>query len=93
MKYIYMKNDNVCEVIPGEDPNFPGVPVTERYAPDFLAQCVEVADEIEVRSGMVYNPDAAAFTEKKEPNKMENEQARKEDMVKITGGGGGSNIE
>lgn len=80
MKYAYIIDNNVCEVIPGEDPNFPGIPVTERYAPDFLARCVKVADETAVCSGMIYDPETGTFTEKRE-------QAEEIEMVKITGGG------
>ena len=42
MYHIYLDGHIVREIIPDENPVFPGVPIEERYAPDFLARCVAV---------------------------------------------------
>ena len=53
MKYLFIRNGAVGEIIPEENPVFPGVPVTERYSTEFLANCVEVADDTEVVVGYI----------------------------------------
>lgn len=65
-KYLYVGTDNIlCEIIPDLDPVFPEIPVTERYAPDFLAQCVERTDEQisseGIKLGMLYDAEADTF--------------------------------
>ena len=65
-KYLYIGTDNIlCEIIPDFDPVFPEIPVTERYAPDFLAQCVERTDEQisseGIELGMLYDAEADTF--------------------------------
>lgn len=65
-KYLYINADNILsEIIPDFDPVFPEIPVTERYAPDFLAQCVERTDEQisseGIELGMLYDAEADTF--------------------------------
>ena len=73
MQYIYVENGIACELIPGEDSNFPGILITERYAPDFLAKCVEVPEGTEVRSGMIYDVETGSFTEPPKPEENKGE--------------------
>lgn len=66
-KYLYINADNILsEIIPDFDPVFPEIPVTERYAPDFLVQCVERTDEQisseGIELGMLYDADTDTFT-------------------------------
>lgn len=66
-KYLYINADNIlAEIIPDFDPVFPEIPVTERYAPDFLAQCVARTDEQisseGIELGMLYDADTDTFT-------------------------------
>lgn len=54
MKYVYLLNDTVHEIIPENDPVFPSIPITARYSADFLAHCVAVGDEVAVERGWQY---------------------------------------
>lgn len=53
--YILLTNKNtVAEIIPDENPVFPGVPIEARYASDFVARLLHVADDTEVQQGWSY---------------------------------------
>lgn len=54
MNYIYLVNNIVHEIIPEEHPDFPGIPITERYAADFLNKCIVVEEDVEVKQGWQY---------------------------------------
>lgn len=54
MKYIYLLNNVVAEIILEIDDNFPGFTVTQRYSPDFLKKCIKVDNATEVSIGMIY---------------------------------------
>lgn len=57
MKYVYLIEGKVHEIIPEDDPVFPGIPITERYSQRFLADCVTVEDDTPVHEGMLYQDD------------------------------------
>lgn len=61
--YAYIIDKIVREVIPDIDPIFPGIDIKERYSADMLAKCVHVADDADVRVGMIYNADTGEFKE------------------------------
>ncbi|MGN1119538.1 MAG: hypothetical protein ACI4Q4_04215 [Oscillospiraceae bacterium] len=61
--YAYIIDKIVKEVIPDIDPVFPDVDIKERYPADMLAKCVHVADDADVRVGMIYNADTGEFKE------------------------------
>ena len=63
MKYVYIIENTALEIIPEFVDMFPGVPVSSRYSGDFLSQCVEVLDDVEVLIGWVYDPDTGKFSE------------------------------
>lgn len=66
--YIYLTDKNtVAELIPDEDPVFPGIPVEKRYAPDFVAKLRHIPDETEVRQNWLYDPETEAFSPPPEP--------------------------
>ena len=67
MRYIKLLTNTVVEIIPGENPDLPGVPITERYPAEFLATCVLVEDTIEVLSGYIYDSDTNTFSIPVEP--------------------------
>lgn len=46
---------------PDIDPVFPGVPIEERYAPDFVSRLVHVPDDAEVQQRWVYDRESGAF--------------------------------
>ena len=54
MKYIYLLNNVVAEIIPEIDDNFPEFTVTQRYSPDFLKKCIKIDNATEVSIGMKY---------------------------------------
>lgn len=65
--YILLDENNVKEIIPDEDPVFPGVPIGERYAPDFVAQLMHVPDGVRVAQNWVYDPEDGTFSEPPAP--------------------------
>lgn len=70
--YIYLTDRNtVAELIPDENPVFPGIPVEQRYAQDFVAKLLHVPDGTEVRESWVYDPESGAFSPPPEPEPPE----------------------
>lgn len=63
MKYVLLDNNQAKEIIPSENPAFPGVPIEKRYAPDFVSQLIPVEDDVEVKQGWVYDPESNTFSE------------------------------
>ena len=61
--YAYVINNTVRELIPDFDKAFPSVPIEQRYPADVLDKCVHVADDADVRVGMIYNADTGEFKE------------------------------
>ena len=62
--YAYVINNTVRELIPDIDKAFPSVPIEQRYPSDVLNKCVHVADDADVRVGMIYDPDTGEFKER-----------------------------
>ena len=67
MKYIYLINNAVQEIIPEISPVFPDIPIEQRYSPDFLANCIVGGEETEVQSGWIYDPETNTFSEPPAP--------------------------
>lgn len=61
--YAYVINNTVRELIPDFDEAFVNVPIEQRYPADVLDKCVHVADDADVRVGMIYNADTKEFKE------------------------------
>lgn len=62
MKYILLSEQNkVKEIIPGENPVFPGLPIEKRYSADFIARLMPVDDSVEVAKNMIYDPETETF--------------------------------
>lgn len=61
--YAYVINNTVREIIPDFDEAFADVPIEQRYPADVLNKCVHVADDADVRVGMIYNADTGEFKE------------------------------
>lgn len=62
--YILLSESNyVAEIIPDEDPIFPGIPIEQRYAPDFVAKLLCVADDTAVKQNQVYDPETGTFSD------------------------------
>lgn len=62
--YAYVINNTVRELIPDYDEAFANVPIEQRYPADVLDKCVHVADDADVRVGMIYDPDTGEFKER-----------------------------
>lgn len=60
--YILLNENNVQEIIPDFDPVFPDIPIEERYAADFVAQLLHVADDVAVEQHWIYDPATGAFS-------------------------------
>ena len=48
MKHIRLYDNTVMEIIPAENPVFPGLPIEKRYSAAFLAKLKPVEDTVEV---------------------------------------------
>ena len=63
MKYVVLNPDNtVAYTFPEVDELRPTIPVTDLYAPDFLAACVVVEDSADVQPGYNYDPGTGTFS-------------------------------
>ena len=68
MKYIRLSTENrVVEIIPDFNPALPNVPINERYSETFIANLIEVVDDVELAEGWLYNFADGTFTEYIEP--------------------------
>ena len=68
MKYVLLSTENrVVEIIPEFNPVFPDIPITRRYTKEFIAGLIEVADEVELEEGWVYDFGSGMFSEYVEP--------------------------
>lgn len=65
--YILLSDNTVAEIIPDVDPIFPGVPIGERYAADFVASLLHVGDETAVEQNWAYDPETGTFAPPPEP--------------------------
>ena len=61
--YAFIIKNTVRELIPDIDEAFAAVPIEQRYPADVLDKCVHVADDADVRVGMIYNADTGEFKE------------------------------
>lgn len=69
--YILLTNNTVTEIIPDEDPIFPGIPIEQRYAPNFVAKLLHVADDTAVKQNQVYDPETGTFSDPPVPEPSE----------------------
>lgn len=69
--YILLTNNAVAEIIPDEDPIFPGIPIGQRYTPDFVAKLLHVADDTAVKQNQVYDPETGTFSDPPVPEPTE----------------------
>ncbi len=62
--YVYVINNTARELISDVDGAFPDVPIEQRYPADVLNKCVHVADDADVRVGMIYDPATGKFEDR-----------------------------
>lgn len=80
--YILLGGKNtVAEIIPDINPIFPGVPIHERYAPDFVEQLIHVPDGTAVEQNWEYDAATGTFSEPKPVEPEPNEQTQDEVTV------------
>ena len=63
MDILRSESNYVAELIPDEDPIFPGIPIEQRYTPDFVAKLLHVADDTDVKQNQVYDPETGTFSD------------------------------
>lgn len=68
MYILLMDDDTVQEIVPDEDPVFPGIPIEERYAPDFVARLIRVPGGTQVEQGWSYDRTEQTFSPPPEPD-------------------------
>lgn len=70
--YILLTDERaVVEIIPDEDPIFPGIPIEERYPPDFVEELIQIPDGTEVFPNWIYDPESGLFSIPPEPEPTE----------------------
>lgn len=70
--YILLTDKNtVTEIIPDENPIFPGIPIEARYAPDFVARLTHFPDNTEVAQNWVYDLATKRFTPPAQPEDLQ----------------------
>ena len=64
MKYILINKStaSVMEIIPAENPIFPGISIKERYTPELISQLLPVEDNVEVEQNWIYDPSSGTFS-------------------------------
>ena len=74
MYILLSKKNAVLEIIPDYDLVFPGVPIEDRYPPDFVNALLHVPDDSEIYPNWVYDPNTGAFSEPPDPEPAEPEE-------------------
>lgn len=69
--YILLNENIVTEIIPDENPVFPGVPIEARYSPAFVSKLIHVDDATDVSQNWVYDAETGTFSEPPEPEPVE----------------------
>lgn len=57
----------VDEIIPDEDPVFPGISIDKRYPKDFVESLLYFSDDTEVKQHWVYDNEQMTFSEPPKP--------------------------
>lgn len=63
MKYAYIIDNRVNQIIEEYDEKFPNIPIDERYSPEIIKNLVEIPKDIEVVEGMDYIVETGGFKE------------------------------
>jgi len=63
MKYVYLVDGKtVHDIQPGKSKDFPSTSIKDRFSAEYLANCVEVKDSVEVESGWRYDSESGTFS-------------------------------
>lgn len=68
MYILLTKKNTVAEIIPDEDPVFPGVPIEKRYAEDFISKLLHFPDDTQVNQKWIYDTENQTFLNPYEEN-------------------------
>lgn len=72
MKYIYLHDGKSAhEIQPDNNPDFPDVPINERFSREYLSRCIVVDDDAEVQLGWIYEKETGTFNEPDISNTIE----------------------
>lgn len=63
MRYAYIIDNRVNQIIEEYDEDFPNIPINERYSPEIIKNLVEIPKDIEVVEGMDYIAESGEFKE------------------------------
>lgn len=61
--YIRLVQNVVSEIIPDIDPALPGVPIEDRYPPEFVAGLLYVPAGVPVEQNWTYDEDTGSFAD------------------------------
>jgi len=61
MWYIFLQGNVVLESFPSDSPDFPGVPIEDRFPPDIVAQLRQWGEDVPI--GWVWDEESNAFKE------------------------------
>ena len=63
MKYAYIIDNRVNQIIEEFDEDFPSIPINERYSPEIIKNLVVIPKDLEVTEGMDYIAESREFKE------------------------------
>ena len=70
MKYVFINKldgNAVGAIVNAIDPQFPDIPIENRFSPEFLEGCVKISaeefEELGIHSGMIYDFETGKFSE------------------------------
>lgn len=79
-KFAYIVEGRVNIILDEFNPDFPGIKLEERYAPEIIKNLVEIPTNVEVKEGMDYDKETNTFAEHIDNT---NEEAGMENFVDI----------
>lgn len=62
-KFAYIVEGRVNIILDEFNPDFPGIKLEERYAPEIIKNLVEIPTNVEVKEGMDYDKETKTFAE------------------------------
>ncbi len=62
-KFAYIVEGRVNIILDEFNPDFPGIKLEERYAPEIIKNLVEIPTNVEVKEGMDYDKETNTFAE------------------------------
>jgi len=82
--YVLINNGMVHEIIPEENPDFPGIPISARYEAGFVKKLMRVPDDVEVGLNWVWDGESGTFSPPPEPEPESDEVKAERLQAQIT---------